>query len=58
MTNHYLACDLGAESGRWMVGIIDEGRIEVAEVHRFPNQPIRQGGHLCWDYAALWSGVR
>jgi rhamnulokinase len=43
MTNmrghHFLAVDLGAESGRGMLGTLAEGKLAIAEVHRFPNIP-------------------
>ncbi len=54
-TTHYLACDLGAESGRLMLGTLDGGRISLEEIHRFPNTPIRSGDSLRWDVAALFA---
>ena len=39
--SHYLAFDLGAESGRAMLGKLAGGRLELEELHRFPNQPVR-----------------
>src|ERR1039458_6384359 len=38
---HYLAFDLGAESGRAMLGTLDDGRLAVEELHRFANTPVR-----------------
>ena len=38
--HHYLACDLGAESGRLMAGHLCDGRLRLEEIHRFPNQPV------------------
>jgi len=52
---NYLACDLGAESGRLMLGRLGNGRISLEEVYRFPNVPLQVNGSLCWDIAALWS---
>jgi rhamnulokinase len=52
---NYLGCDLGAESGRLMLGRIDGGRITLEEVHRFPNTPIQVNGSLCWNIEALWT---
>src|SRR5688572_20332403 len=52
---NYLACDLGAESGRLMLGRIDHGSITLEEVHRFANTPIQANGSLCWNIEALWS---
>lgn len=53
MKTHYLACDLGAESGRLMLGTLADGRLELAEIRRFPNVPVREGGSLCWNLRAL-----
>jgi rhamnulokinase len=52
---NYLACDLGAESGRLMLGCIDRRRITLEEIHRFANRPIQVNGSLCWNIEALWS---
>jgi len=48
-----LACDLGAESGRLMLGRIGRDRLSIEEVHRFPNVPVQIDGSLCWDMRAL-----
>ncbi|GAA4616994.1 rhamnulokinase [Saccharopolyspora hordei] len=53
----FAAVDLGASSGRVMVGRPADGGIELTEVHRFPNQPVRTDGRLRWDIAALYRGV-
>jgi len=50
---HYLAIDLGAESGRVMLGTLDENRIAVEEIHRFPNRVLTLNGHLHWDLSHL-----
>jgi rhamnulokinase len=55
---HYLACDLGAESGRVMLGTLSGGKISLEELHRFPNTPIQRDGSLHWDIAALFSEVK
>lgn len=49
MTSHYIACDLGAESGRVMLGTLSERRLTLEEIHRFPNITIRLGSSLRWD---------
>lgn len=49
-----LACDLGAESGRLMLGRIERERLSIDEVHRFPNVPLQIDDSLCWDMHALW----
>ena len=48
------AADLGAESGRLLVGSFDGERLSLDEVHRFPNGPVRVGGTLYWDALRLW----
>ncbi|MCX6560988.1 MAG: rhamnulokinase [Candidatus Aminicenantes bacterium] len=50
---HFLAFDIGAESGRAIVGTISGGRIGLREIHRFPNAPIALFGRLHWDIYAL-----
>ncbi len=55
---NYLAFDLGAESGRAMLGSLRDGRIELTEIHRFPNQPLRENGSLRWDIRRLWSEMQ
>ncbi|PWU47693.1 rhamnulokinase [Micromonospora globispora] len=52
-----VAVDLGAESGRIVVGTFDGHRLGTEIVHRFPNRPRMVDGHLRWDVAALWSEI-
>jgi rhamnulokinase len=49
----YIAIDLGAESGRVMLGTLGEGRVSLEEIHRFPNRVLTADGHLHWDLAHL-----
>jgi sugar (pentulose or hexulose) kinase len=51
MIANYLAFDLGAESGRAILGRLESGILRVEEVHRFANHPIHQGASLRWDVA-------
>lgn len=48
-----VALDLGAESGRAVLGRFDGARLQVEEVHRFANRPVTVDGTLCWDFPAL-----
>ena len=49
MSHHYLACDLGAESGRLMLGSLQNGgRLVLEEIHRFANTPVASGDRLFW----------
>jgi rhamnulokinase len=51
------AVDLGASSGRVIVGHAGPGRLELREAHRFPNVPVRAGGTLHWDILRLFGDV-
>jgi rhamnulokinase len=57
-TLNMLALDLGAESGRAMLGRFDGKRLRLTEVHRFPNVPVRLPDGLHWDVLRLWSEVK
>ena len=52
--NYFFAVDLGATSGRTIIGNIEDGRFSLEEVTRFPNNLIEQGGHFYWDIYALY----
>lgn len=54
----YLAIDLGAESGRAVLGAFDGDRLEVQEVHRFQNGPVRVFDHLYWDALGLFREIK
>ncbi len=54
----FLAIDLGAESGRAAVGELEDGRLRVQEIHRFPNPGVSLGAGLHWNVYALWEEVR
>ncbi len=56
--NKYLAFDLGAETGRAVLARLQSGILTAEEMHRFPNQPIRDGESLRWDVRRLWSEIR
>ena len=53
--NHhdFLAFDLGAESGRALLGTLDGGHLSVREIRRFPNTPLSRAGHIHWNVPAL-----
>lgn len=52
-TRDYLALDLGATSGRAVLGAINDRMVRLREVRRFPNGPIPHRGHLHWNWLAL-----
>ena len=58
MPTHYLACDLGADSGRLMLGTLDNGKIALEELHRFPNGPLKASGALHWNIDGLFSELK
>jgi rhamnulokinase len=51
----YLAFDLGAGSGRAMLGTLRDGRVSLEELHRFPTPLVEREGHLFWDLETLWA---
>ncbi len=51
------AVDLGAESGRVVVGTFDGGRLEIEDAHRFPNVPVAVAGTLHWDALRLFGDI-
>ncbi|MQS06862.1 rhamnulokinase [Streptomyces alkaliphilus] len=53
----FAAVDLGASSGRVMLVRVGPDRLDLREVHRFPNRPVRMGPTLHWDIPALYRGV-
>jgi rhamnulokinase len=53
----FAAVDLGASSGRVMVGRVGDGTLGLAEAHRFPNRPVRIAGTLHWDILALYREI-
>ncbi|MCP4725459.1 MAG: rhamnulokinase [bacterium] len=54
----YLAFDLGAESGRAVIGTINDNRINISEIHRFSNIQIEDSGHIYWDIPYLFGELR
>ncbi len=54
---YYLAVDIGASSGRHILGVVDNGKLTTQEVYRFDNTATMKGKHLCWDAEALFSHV-
>jgi rhamnulokinase len=53
-----LAVDLGAESGRVVAGLFDGSRLELKEIHRFPNRPVRLPGGLHWNALSLFAEIK
>ncbi|MCC7498440.1 MAG: rhamnulokinase [Bryobacterales bacterium] len=56
--SNFLAVDLGAESGRAILGSLADGRLEIAELHRFANTPVRIPAGLYWDTFRLFHEIQ
>lgn len=54
---YYLAIDIGASSGRHMIGWLENDTLQLQEVYRFENRMVKRNGHLCWDVQALFSHI-
>ncbi|MBQ8849816.1 MAG: rhamnulokinase [Clostridia bacterium] len=57
MNTYFLAVDIGASSGRHILGWIENGRLCLEEVYRFPNGVNKKNGHLCWDHEGLFENI-
>jgi rhamnulokinase len=55
---YYIACDLGAESGRVMLGRLEDGRLTLEEMHRFPSAAVRVLGSLRWDVLRIFEELK
>ena len=54
----YLAVDMGASSGRHVLGLFDGRQLRLEEIYRFENGPVEVAGRLYWDLLGQWSQVR
>jgi rhamnulokinase len=57
-SRNFLAFDLGAESGRAIIGAFDGKALTLTETHRFANTPVRAGAHLYWNVLSLWDELQ
>lgn len=57
MPTYHLAIDIGASSGRFVVGWVEGGRIRLQETYRFDNTQVRRGGHDCWNVDGLFEHI-
>ena len=57
MGNYYLAIDIGASSGRHILGHMENGIIKLEEIHRFENGMEERNGHLCWNHDKLFEEI-
>jgi len=58
MPTHYLACDLGADSGRLILGTLADGKISLEELHRFPTGATKVAGALHWEFDRLLNELK
>ena len=56
--NHFLAFDLGATSGRTILGTLCDGKLEIKELTRFPNRLLRLGDHYYWNIFSLYESLK
>ncbi len=57
-TTNFIAIDIGASSGRMLLGRWDGHRFDLRELHRFPNTPIEEQGSLYWNAPQLWHEIK
>ena len=55
---NFLAVDIGASSGRHILGYVENGKLNLQEVYRFENSQVRRNGHDCWDIENLVESVK
>lgn len=53
-----LAFDFGASSGRAMIATLNNGKLNLNEIHRFSNDPVTVAGRLCWDVLRLFHEIK
>lgn len=58
MSKRILVFDFGASSARAMLCKYEDGALSLEEIHRFPNNPVTEGGHLRWDIDELWEQMK
>lgn len=58
MSKTVLVFDFGASSARAMLCRVKDGGFELEEIHRFPNVPVTENGHLRWDIDELWEQMK
>lgn len=58
MSKRILAFDFGASSGRAMLGVAENGKVNIEEIHRFSNDPVTLHGTMYWDVLRLWHEIK
>ncbi|MBS6194578.1 MAG: rhamnulokinase [Clostridiales bacterium] len=57
MNTYYLAVDIGASSGRHILGWMENGKMQLEEVYRFSNGMVKKDGELCWEVDRLYGEI-
>ena len=57
MAEYYLAIDIGASSGRHILGSLVDGKMQLEEIYRFENGMEKKDGHLCWNVPHLFKEI-
>ena len=57
MATYHLAVDIGASSGRLILGYLENGKMELEEVWRFENGMVKKDGELCWEFDRLYKEI-
>lgn len=57
MKKYFLAVDIGASSGRHILGSIEEGKLVLEEIYRFKNGAVKKDGKLVWDIGSLFKSI-
>ena len=57
MAKYYAAVDMGASSGRLILGHMENGRMELEEIHRFENGMVKKDGELCWEFDRIFKEI-
>lgn len=57
MSHFYVACELGAEHGRVLLGTLHKGQLTISEVHRFSNLPIEEKASRSWNIQQLYGEI-
>jgi rhamnulokinase len=55
---HYIAIDVGAENGRVMLTTLEDGKLDIHQMYRFSNGPVKEDGSLRWDFERLFAEIK
>lgn len=58
MNKYSIAVDIGASSGRLMLGYRENGQLQLSELYRFENKIVQKGNHFCWEIDRLFDEIK